>query len=428
MADYDKSAQLFEKARHLIPGGVNSPVRSFRSVGGTPRYIERAEGCYLYDVDGRRYIDYIGAWGAGIAGHAHPRVVERLQAAVRDGTAFGTCCPQEIELASEIVERFPSIDRLRMVNSGTEAVMSAIRLARAATGRERIVKFAGCYHGHMNGLLARAGSGAATFGLPDSPGVVAADAAMTLTATYGDLESVRRLIDTHRDTIAAVIVEPIAGNMGVVPPPDGFLEGLRELTGNNGSLLIFDEVMTGCRLGPSGAQGALEIKPDLTTLGKVIGGGIPIGAYGGRAGLMDMSAPSGPVYQAGTFSGNPLAMTGGLATLQLLDDAAYVRLEQLGQRLQSGLMHACREVGVDACVQRAGSMLTLFFGVNGVTNYTDVRSADMTMFGRFFHGMLRRGVHLPPSGYESWFVSLAHDETVINATIDAARDTLIDLD
>jgi len=407
-----------------MPGGVNSPVRSFRSVGGQPVYIQAAQECYLIDVEGRRYIDYIGAWGPAITGHAHPTVVEALQAVVANGTAFGTCCAQEVALAERIVARFASIEKVRMTNSGTEAVMSAIRLARAATGRERIVKFAGCYHGHMNGMLARAGSGVATLGLPDSPGVVAADVAQTLTVDFGNLAAVERLFTEHRGQIAAVIVEPVAANMGVVPPTKGFLEGLREITQRDGALLIFDEVMTGCRLGAGGAQELYGVAPDLTTLGKVIGGGIPIGAYGGSAALMNQVAPSGPVYQAGTFSGNPLAMTGGIATLDLLDAAAYQALEISSLRLAEGLQRAMHDEGVRGCVQRVGSMLTIFFGVEKVANYADAQAADMETFGRFFHGMLDRGIHLPPSGFEAWFVSLAHSDAVIDDTIAKASDVM----
>jgi len=421
---HQTSSDLFEHAQALMPGGVNSPVRSFRSVGGVPVYIRSAQDCYLTDVEGRRYIDYIGAWGPAIVGHAHPEVVAALQAVVANGTAFGTCCAQEVALAERIVHRFDSIEKVRMTNSGTEAVMSAVRLARAATGRERIVKFAGCYHGHMNGMLARAGSGVATLGLPDSPGVVAADVAQTLTVDFGDLAAVERVFDEHQGQIAAVIVEPVAANMGVVPPPPGFLTGLREVTRRDGALLVFDEVMTGCRLGPAGAQGTFGVAPDLTTLGKVIGGGIPIGAYGGRAALMNQVAPAGPVYQAGTFSGNPLAMTGGVATLDLLDEATYQALENRGHRLANGLTQALKAAEITGCVQRVGSMLTIFFGVDRVASYADAQAADMAMFGRFFHGMLSSGIHLPPSGYEAWFVSLAHNDAVIDETIASATDVL----
>jgi len=419
---HQTSSDLFECAQTLMPGGVNSPVRSFRSVGGDPVYIRSAQGCYLTDVEGRRYIDYIGAWGPAIVGHAHPKVVAALQGAVAHGTAFGTCCTQEVALAERIVQRFDSIEKVRMTNSGTEAVMSAVRLARAATGRERIVKFAGCYHGHMNGMLARAGSGVATLGLPDSPGVVAADVAQTLTVDFGDLAAVERVFEERQGQVAAMIVEPVAANMGVVPPPPGFLEGLRALTQRDGALLIFDEVMTGCRLGPAGAQGTYGVKPDITTLGKVIGGGIPIGAYGGSATLMNQVAPAGPVYQAGTFSGNPLAMTGGIATLDLLDEAVYQALENRGRRLADGLTQALKAVEITGCVQRVGSMLTIFFGVDRVASYADAQAADMAMFGHFFHGMLSNGIHLPPSGFEAWFISLAHSEAVVDETIATATE------
>lgn len=421
------SEALFQRAQRLIPGGVNSPVRSFRSVEGTPVYIKRADGCFLFDVDGRRYIDYIGAWGPAILGHAHPAVVAALQHVVGNGTAFGTCCEQEVELAERLVARYPSIEKVRMTNSGTEAVMSAVRLARAATQRELIVKFAGCYHGHMNGMLARAGSGVATLGLPDSPGVLAADVANTLSIEFGDVAALQDAFSNHAGRIAAVIVEPVAANMGVILPPTGFLENLREVTTGAGTLLIFDEVMTGCRIGPAGAQGRFGVMPDLTTLGKVIGGGIPVGAYGGSAELMDMIAPAGPVYQAGTFSGNPLAMTGGIATLDLLDAAAYEALENRGARLAAGLQSALRDTGVTGCVQRVGSMLTIFFGRKHVRNYAEAQMADMQMFARFFQGMLKRGIHLPPSGFEAWFVSLAHGDAVIDETILAARDVLANI-
>ncbi|RJP78411.1 MAG: glutamate-1-semialdehyde-2,1-aminomutase [Candidatus Zixiibacteriota bacterium] len=419
-----QSQQLFDRARRLLPGGVNSPVRAFKAVGGTPPFIASASGCTLTDVDGREYLDYIGSWGPMIAGHAHPEVTSAIEAAARRGTSFGAPGPLEVELAEEIVHRVPSVDMVRMVNSGTEATMSAVRLARAATRREVVIKFAGCYHGHADSFLIQAGSGVATLGLPDSPGVTAGAARDTRVARYNDLDSVAAIFDREGSQVAAVIVEPVAGNMGVVPPRTGFLEGLRALCDRHGALLIFDEVMTGFRVHPAGAQGLYSLRPDLSTFGKVIGGGLPVGAYGGRTDLMTLIAPSGPVYQAGTLSGNPLAMAAGLATLKLLDEAAYARLETVSAALEAGLLDACRQAGVPAVVQRVGSMLTLFFHAGPVHNMDDASQADHPRFARFFAALLEQGVHLPPSGYEAWFVSLAHDETVVEHTLAAARKAL----
>lgn len=407
-----------------MPGGVNSPVRAFKGVGGTPRFIASARGCRLTDVDGRQYIDYIGSWGPMILGHAHPEVTEALAQCLNNGTSYGAPCPAEVELADEICKRMPAIERIRFVNSGTEAVMSAIRLARAATGRTHIVKFEGCYHGHVDSLLVKAGSGVATFALPDSPGVTSACAATTLIAPFNDLAAVEELFETSPGKIAAVIVEPIAGNIGVVLPAPDFLDGLRKITSSDGALLIFDEVMTGFRVAPGGAQSIYEVRPDLTTLGKIIGGGLPVGAYGGRADLMDMIAPAGPVYQAGTLSGNPLAMTAGLTTLRQLDQAAYATLEARSAELQQGLESLLQEHSVPGVVQRAGSMLTVFFSNQPVRNFDEARACDHRRFAAFFHAMLERGVHLPPSGYEAWFVSLAHDSAAIAETLSAARDGL----
>jgi glutamate-1-semialdehyde 2,1-aminomutase len=410
-----------------MPGGVNSPVRAFNSVGGTPRIIQRASGCTLTDVDGASYTDYVGSWGAMIAGHAHPSVVEAVARTARDGINFGISSVLEIQLAEEIIDRVPSIERIRMVNSGTEAVMSAVRLARAATGRSKVIKFAGCYHGHSDSMLVKAGSGPATLNLPDSPGVTRGATQDTLIAKYNDAASVRDLFAKHGQDIAAILVEPIAGNMGVVPPIEGFLQELRKLADANGALLIFDEVMTGFRVARGGAQSLLGVTPDLTTLGKVIGGGMPIGAYGGRKKLMDQVAPAGPVYQAGTFSGNPIAMAAGLATLSLLDDDAYGRLEAVSARLETGLRGVFESIDQRAAVQRVGSMLTVFFGVDNVEDLRQADAAAHDTFGWLFNGMLTRGVHLPPSGYESWFVSLAHTDSVIDQTVRAARDTLSEL-
>lgn len=418
------SAALFARAAALMPGGVNSPVRAFRSVGGEPVYIREARGSRLVDVDGNDYIDYVGSWGAMIAGHAHPDVVEAIQVAARRGTSFGTCCPAEVELAAEISARVPNVEKVRMVNSGTEAVMSAVRLARAATRRDRIVKFAGCYHGHADAMLVKAGSGVATLGLPDSPGVPKEAVASTLPANYNDLKTVAALFERFGAEIAAIIVEPVAGNMGVVPPGAGFLAGLREIASLHGALLIFDEVMTGFRVARGGAGERFAVTPDLATFGKVIGGGLPVGAYGGPAAIMNLVAPAGPVYQAGTLSGNPLSMAAGLATLQCLDDAAYGFLERSAAMLEVGLLAALKKAGVVGTVQRVGSMLTLFFGVEAVCDFDDAAAADHAMFAAFFREMLRRGVHMPPSGYEAWFISLAHDEATIAATIEAAEESL----
>ena len=420
----DSSENLFERARQLMPGGVNSPVRAFGSVGGTPRFISRAEGCYLFDADGRRYVDYIGSWGPMIAGHAHPAVRQALEQALRRGTSFGTPSALEVELAGEIVSRVRSIEKVRMVNSGTEAVMSALRLARAVTGRDKFIKFEGCYHGHADALLVKAGSGVATLGLPDSPGVTVGATQDTLSAVYNDLDSVERHFDQSGDQIAGLIVEPIAGNMGVVPPRGGFLEGLRQLTKDHSALLIFDEVMTGFRVARGGAQELYAVTPDITTLGKVIGGGLPVGAYGGPSKIMDHVAPAGAVYQAGTLSGNPLAMAAGLATLGLLDEQAYHRLETQAARLEQGLADLLTQAQVPACLQRVGSMVTLFFGPSSVTDFSDARAADHQRFAGFFQAMLAGGVHLPPSGYEAWFISLAHLDDDIEFTLSCASRAL----
>jgi glutamate-1-semialdehyde 2,1-aminomutase len=419
---------LLSRAERLIPGGVNSPVRSFRGVGGTPVFVRRAEGAFLFGEDGRRYIDYIGAYGPQILGHRHPAVVEAIAAALSRGTAFGAPTTAEIELAETIVGALPAVEMVRLVNSGTEATMSALRLARAATGRQRLIKFIGCYHGHADPFLVAAGSGAATLGVPSSPGVPAAVVADTLLAPFNDLEAVERHFQAPGPAaVAAVFVEPIAGNMGLVPPAPGFLAGLRRLCDLHGALLVFDEVMSGFRVAWGGAQTLLGIEPDLTTLGKVIGGGLPLAAYGGRRHLMQRVAPAGPVYQAGTLSGNPLAVAAGRAALGELaqaDGACYRRLEEIGARLQAGLEAAAGRQQVPCRVQRQGSMLGLFFTAGPVRQQADVDRSDRNRFARVFHALLERGVHLPPSPYETLFVSTAHGEAEIDATVAAFEEAL----
>ncbi|OFV88724.1 MAG: glutamate-1-semialdehyde-2,1-aminomutase [Acidobacteria bacterium RBG_16_68_9] len=423
--DDDISRKLFAEAQRVIPGGVNSPVRAWKAVGGSPRFIQRAKGSTITDVDGRTYIDYVGSWGPMILGHAHPKVLQAVRNALREGTSFGAPTAREVELAQRLIAAIPSLEKVRLVSSGTEATMTALRLARAFTGRSKILKFAGCYHGHSDALLVRAGSGALTFGVPDSPGVPEALASQTLIAAYNNLDQVRAWFDAEGRALAAVIVEPIAGNMGVVLPEPGFLEGLRDLTDQHGALLIFDEVITGFRLLYGGIQNRFGLRPDLTCLGKIVGGGLPLAAVGGRADIMDQLAPVGPVYQAGTLSGNPLAVAAGLATLaQLEKRGVYERLEGLGQRLEQGLVGALRRHNTRACVNRIGSMLTMFFGVDAVRDLDSAGACDTQRFGRFFGAVLERGVYLSPSAFEALFVSLAHSEADIDFTVQAADEAL----
>ncbi len=415
------SRRLFARARRVLPGGVNSPVRAFKAVQGQPPFIARGTGAHITDVDGRRYVDYVMSWGPLIHGHAPAGLTKALVTATKRGTSFGAPTALEVQLAERVCSLVPSIERVRFVNSGTEATMSALRLARAATKKDKIVKFQGCYHGHADPLLVQAGSGALTLGVPTSPGVTKATAANTLVANYNDLESVKRLFRIHRRKIAAVIIEPIAGNMGVIPPQKGFLEELRELCDQSGVLLIFDEVISGFRVALGGAQTIFGIKPDLTCLGKIIGGGLPVGAYGGRADLMAHIAPDGPVYQAGTLSGNPLAMTAGTWTLSRLSERLYRQLAKLGDQLAEGLAEVASEAGVPLRVNRFGSMVTPFFTNRPVCNYRSATDANTMLYGVFFRSMLRHGIYPPPSQFESWFLSAAHSAHDIERTIDVAR-------
>lgn len=422
----DKSKALFSKAQHSIPGGVNSPVRAFRAVGGDPLFIERAKGAYLYDVDGNRYIEFINSWGPMILGHANPQVQEAIQQAIPASLSFGAPTAREIEMAELICSMVPSIDKVRMVNSGTEATMSAVRLARGFTGRSKMIKFSGNYHGHGDSFLIAAGSGAITMGVPDSPGVTEGVAQDTLTAPFNDLEAVKELVAANKDKVAAIILEPVAGNMGCVLPKEGFLEGLRKLCNEEGIILIFDEVMTGFRLSKGGAQEYFGVKPDLTTLGKIIGGGMPVGAYGGRKDIMDFVSPNGPVYQAGTLSGNPIAMAAGKGMLQYLNEhpELYGELEKKTSRMVADTKESLKSLGLNYTINQVGSMYSLFFTDKEVHNFEDAKSCDTALFGRYFNAMLERGVYLPPSQFEALFISDALSEEDLDHFKQASYESL----
>jgi glutamate-1-semialdehyde 2,1-aminomutase len=421
----DRSTILFQNSQKVIPGGVNSPVRACKAVGTLPRFIHRADGCRLFDADDNAYIDYVGSWGPMILGHRHPAVIQAITEALSRGTSFGAPTDLEMELACRVIEAVPSVEMLRMVNSGTEATMSAVRLARGATGRDIIIKFDGCYHGHADTLLVDAGSGVATLNIPGSPGIPASVVQHTLSLPYNDAEAIRSVMAEKGKDVAAIIVEPVAGNMGMVPPASGFLETLREVTQKNGSLLIFDEVMCGFRVAYGGAQSLYDIRPDLTCFGKIIGGGLPVGAYGGRKDIMSQIAPEGAVYQAGTLSGNPVAMAAGLATLeQLRQPGVYDTLEKRSGRLAEGLAAAARRNGVPASFNRVGSMLGMFFTDRTVENFETAKTSDLTRFGRYYREMLDAGIYLAPSQFEACFVSLAHDDAAIEQTIQAADVSL----
>jgi glutamate-1-semialdehyde 2,1-aminomutase len=422
---WTKSHRLFRRAYKMIPGGVNSPVRAFRAVGGTPIFIERARGSKIYDVDGNAYIDYVLSWGPLILGHAHPKVINALKKAAEKGTSYGAPTSLEIKLAELVLKAYPSMDKVRMVNSGTEAAMSAIRVARGFTGRDKVIKFEGCYHGHADGLLVKAGSGATTFGVPDSPGVPKSYARNTITLPFNDIKAASTVIRNEWRSIACVIIEPVVGNMGCILPKPGFLESLRKLTKVHGIVFIFDEVMTGFRVSYGGAQARYGIKPDMTCLGKVIGGGLPVGAYGGKKEIMSMVSPEGPVYQAGTLSGNPLAMTAGIETLRiLLRHNTYERLENIADLLEKGLVNAARRAGVKTRFYRAGTMFCSYFTDTDVVDYRTAKTADTSRFSRFFSGMLRRGINLAPSQFEAGFISLAHTEKDVEKTVKAAYESL----
>ena len=420
---YQRSSALFQEAQNFIPGGVNSPVRAFKSVGGTPIFMKKAQGAYLYDEDGRSYIDYINSWGPMILGHTHPKVLEAVSLQLEKGFSYGTPTELEVEIAKFITENVPNVDKIRMVNSGTEACMSAIRLARGFTRRDKIIKFEGCYHGHSDSFLIKAGSGAITFGNPNSPGVTQGTAKDTLLAIYNDITSVKSLFENNPEEIAAVIIEPIAGNMGCIVPEPGFMEELRRICTENGALLIFDEVMTGFRLGFEGAQKALNIDADLVCYGKIIGGGFPVGAFAGRSEIMDHLAPIGPVYQAGTLSGNPIAMRAGLTTLSILheDLKLYERINETTKILHEEISSLLSEKGIAHTVNRFGSMISFFFGDHKVKNFDDAQKADHGVFNQFFHHLLKEGIYLPPSGYETWFISDSIGNEEIEKTLEAVN-------
>jgi glutamate-1-semialdehyde 2,1-aminomutase len=426
---FDASRELHARAIRSIVGGVNSPARAFKSVGGNPLFIDSSDGAWIWDADGNRYIDYIGSWGPMILGHTHPEVIGAVKSAADKGISYGASTEIEIKLAEKIRDMMPSMELMRMVNSGTEATMSALRLARGYTGRSKLIKFTGCYHGHGDSFLIKAGSGAMTLGVPDSSGVTPGVAGDTLVAEYNDLESVRAIVDANKDQIAALIVEPVVGNMGTVPPSPGFLEGLRAIADAEGIVLIFDEVMTGFRLSRGGAQVLFGVTPDLTTIGKILGGGMPVGAYGGKADIMENLAPLGSVYQAGTLSGNPLAMAAGLATMNLVDTGdTYTQLENAGKTLTDGISGAAKDAGVEITINRVGSMFTVFFTPDPVTDFGSAAKSDTGMFAKFFGRMLNRGVLFPPSQFEAAFISIKHDPEIIDITIEAAASAIKELD
>ncbi len=425
---WEKSFRLFKEAQKIIPGGVNSPVRAFKAVGGNPLFISKAKGSKIYDVDGNSYIDYVLSWGPLILGHSHPKVINALKKALDKGTSYGAPTPLEIELAKLVLKAYPSIDKIRMVNSGTEATFSAIRVARGFTGRDKIIKFEGCYHGHADGLLVKAGSGATTFGVPDSLGVPKSYAKNTIILPFNNISILKSVIKNEWRSIACVIVEPVVGNIGCVLPKPEFLESMRKLTEAHNIVLIFDEVMTGFRVAYGGAQSVYGIKPDMTCLGKVIGGGLPVGAYGGRKDIMSMVSPEGPVYQAGTLSGNPIAMTAGIETLKILSNPqTYKKLEEIGSNLEEGLKDASKKAGVKTKFYRAGTMFCTYFTEKDVVDYKTAKMSDTVKFNKFFWGMLKRGINLAPSQFEAGFISLAHSKSDIEKTVKAAYETLIEL-